>query len=904
MLQFFRKRRGSALAMMLIIMAILTTLGVSILSATLMGHRFKVINNREKTAFYVSEAGLEEAYAYLGEEVENAIEYAQQIYIPGQMGATTTDAISSGTEERTPEQKQALTEAEYTELTNLYFQIGYQWYFTQNSAIIVNNLQSKLLSTIGRLIGQNGVRVDAVICALDPASVSGNAFAGGQIRFNFQTRVRRANLDGTFTPAMERIDCTLSVGIPNYQAPFMKQLTQFSIMHNALWDKALATDRNIYVLSDVTVHGNVYAYGDDINSTQPQMKGHGGIVVGGVNDRTLSTPDAAVRGTLTVNSGNVVTDKEVVTLVSSSVDPSEVTINGDLYCNSLVASSGLSGGSSPNTGSRITITGDISILDDTELNSEDSRITVNGSYFGFSSGSGADLSHNSSSSLVVNAEDIADPDKSAVIITGGGDKYTDILPTSVKLAPGGIYLSGTVYVNDQTTYTGVTDAPDYGTVTVNSDGKYRYIPTSTPPGGVTTDNFIVATLRSSEIGSVADSASVTVNLDGLYPVEGVISASYQTGDSVSVVGNYLGYAQTLTPPTDARFTGIDSTFFTEYWPLNLISHKNGTTGKEEMDHRDKADYSMLAKVEYAPLFNFGGGNIQLHGTSINNNQVKFSLGTYINRISATVGDMFDDKHSLADVVDVMLNIHRDYNFNTRWAGDPQEIGYMDSSTTIGYRPLRHWLVSDWNRTDGTNSFVTSASGADNKVFYAKNTPGSDEEVLILRGANYDSDEYANLVDRITNTEHKTAVLIDMPNADTVQVTGVILAKDDVYVLGDVDYAGLVMAQGDIWLIDDNPKIFSNLDRGQGGTFNGSIWEHSNPVVDMVFDDIARHASDFQLGDFFTQSLNDPNGSAWAKEITREMPTASAFIQGQSYSYAGSMNGIIQVTGWQRSNQRD
>lgn len=908
MFQYIRTKRGSTLAMMLIIMAILTTLGVSILSATLMGHRFKVINNREKTAFYVAEAGLNEAYAYLGEEVENAIEYAQQIYIPGQMGAETTDTIGTETALRTPEQKQTLSEEDYLELKDLYFRQGYQWYFTQNSGVMVTNLRTKLLSTNGRIVGQNNVNIDSIDCELDTDSVTGNTFTSGKIQFNFKTNAKRIKLDGNETDASEQIICTLAVGIPNYNAPFVKQMTEFSVFRNALWDKALATDRNIYVLSDVTVNGNVFAYGNDLTGTPTQMKGLGGIIVGGVNDRTLSTPDTAVRGSLTVSGGSVVTDKYVMTLVSSSADPSSIDITGDLYCNSLVASSGLL--PTPNTGSNIYVKGNVSILDDTELNSEDSHVKIEGSYFGFSSGSASDASHDSSSSLVINAEDISDPSGSSLEITGVGSKITDVPNTPVILNNGGIYLSGTVYVNDQTEYTGVTTQGVYGSVTINEDGKYLYVPGAVaPPSGTTEDTFTVSTSRKSETGTTFGSQVVPVKLDGGNTVKGVVSSSYQTGDSVSVVGNYLGYAQSLTSTADSRFSNLGPTYFTQYWPLDLVTHKRvGIDGKDKMSSLEKSEYSMIAKEEYPSLFDFGSGRIKLHGTTINNANVVFSLGTFINQTAANLGNMFNDKYvDFANANDSMRVIQKDYIFNTRWGGDVQEVdvhGVDFLSATMGYRPLRHWLKPEWTRTDGTVPTSKTNSGPDDRVYYASNMPGSDNEVLILTGADYDTDMYDTLVDRIINTEHKTPVQIDMPNGDIRPVQGIILGKNDLYVLGELEYSGLVMAQGDIWLIDDNPKTFSNTNLGQGGDLEGAVWEDANPVVDMVFDDIARNHSDFRLGDFFTQSSQDAAGAAWSRTITRNYPTSQPFAGGTNLSFAGSMNGVIQVTGWQRSNQRD
>ena len=54
--------KGSTMVMLVIAVAVISLLGTSILAVTLMNYRIKLANTEMKTAFYLSESGLDRAY--------------------------------------------------------------------------------------------------------------------------------------------------------------------------------------------------------------------------------------------------------------------------------------------------------------------------------------------------------------------------------------------------------------------------------------------------------------------------------------------------------------------------------------------------------------------------------------------------------------------------------------------------------------------------------------------------------------------------------------------------------------------------------------------------------------------------------------------------------------------------
>ncbi|WP_300299296.1 hypothetical protein [Anaerosolibacter sp.] len=71
------EKRGAAYILVIIILAIVGALGTAIFSVSMMNYRMKQIELYSKTAFYLAEAGLEEAYGLIAKEIDHAAAFGQ-----------------------------------------------------------------------------------------------------------------------------------------------------------------------------------------------------------------------------------------------------------------------------------------------------------------------------------------------------------------------------------------------------------------------------------------------------------------------------------------------------------------------------------------------------------------------------------------------------------------------------------------------------------------------------------------------------------------------------------------------------------------------------------------------------------------------------------------------------------
>ena len=65
--------KGSILFMVLITISLVSLLGITVLSLSMMNFKMKTIDSRVKAAFYVGEAGVEEVYGVILKELQHAI---------------------------------------------------------------------------------------------------------------------------------------------------------------------------------------------------------------------------------------------------------------------------------------------------------------------------------------------------------------------------------------------------------------------------------------------------------------------------------------------------------------------------------------------------------------------------------------------------------------------------------------------------------------------------------------------------------------------------------------------------------------------------------------------------------------------------------------------------------------
>lgn len=844
MLQLFYCRRGSTMVMVILTMTIIVTLGVAILSATTMGYNYKVYQNRQKTALYIAESGLEEAYAYLGEEVENAVNYSRNVYVLAQVAINQDTLVG-------------LSDDDYDDQIAAYYEEGYKAYFIQNQGTIISNLTTSNLlgpQATGGVSGQNGERIVQITASIP---------AGGQysdvndvLLIDFTSRSTLMDLHGNLSSGGQTVRVRAALGIPDYDVPLSRKSQSVDLVRNALWDKAVVAGGNVYAYGDnVQVNGNLYARG----RWDMEKEKIGGIIAGGEEALTTGTSQS-VTGYLRVT-GDAVTGQYLQTRYSRAGNPSRIQVDRDAVANSI---STQIGEDELNEGSTIMVNGDAHIFDDTEINAATSQITISGNYFGFSSGTGTD--HRESSSLLVNTDDIRRNTGSRLTVGGNGG---DVTIKGITV-PQGIYLSGTVYVDQESTYSYVDASLDTGngSVLVLSNGMARYTPSSDPPPGSVSFEVDVDTY-----GTV-ERMAVNMTTNGLNPVYKSLKQEYQTGESVSVVGNYVGYTQKVTswlpgdPAADVtEYHNISDANMTKLGPLNMVT--TGNTGVK-MQVQDKAKYAGYVYRQYPTIYNLGENDVTGAGNIIiNTANVIYSLGRYITGVPNFLYDRFVEN---GDTINARTVLQKHYAHQINLLGDPQLLDYTaNQQSTVA--PVSGWLSDSWS-TANINTSTTTAN------YYAR---GIDASPLILRG-----------------TGANTTALEARLSGETIveaKAEGIILSKGDIYVAGRVLMDGLLMSEGDIYFLDDELKIISNTELGSP---EADFVSTTNVLVDKVFDDLFFFRDAAGIGNLFRQApLTAPNYS-WTRMVSRrtELRDVYAGPEGENLNFAGSLESILRFRDWQ------
>lgn len=834
MIKHLKTKTGSSLAMVLLVMSIVSILGVAIMSATYMGYTFKISNNRQKTALYVAEAGLDEVATYLSEEVENAVDYSRKVYVKGIIDNDLNIKL--------------LNEAAFRNRIEELYCLGYKKYFNDNRNTIVHNIQT-FSGVINQPIGQNDEMVATITATANVAFQNDTNF-DARMPIEVASRVVKKNLLKQDGPGSEILTTTIEIGVPPYETPV--ETTRDELIRNALWSYAVVADKNIHILANnVRVNGNVYAVGTD--DSGEGYRENGGIIIGGPNYSTGTTDSAS----LAVN-GNVITNQSLQTRHSTVTSPSTIAVTGNVYCDYLATRAGADS-LLPNRGSSITIKGNLTIRDDTELEANNSKIVIDGNYFGFSDGAVTDVNHRQSSSILINSDDIRTA--SSIKVTGGTNGTGRYFGVNVQ---DGIYLAGTAYVDEPVDFTPVTKIVS-GSITINRDGTYKYTKDISAPATVTFDAEVLdRTVGTTSISSF----TIPTNKSS-----GTLKRVYQTGESVAVKGNYLGYGEVLNATLNADFYDLSSEYFTEWNPttLKFVTRKKTGTTSATMLVRDKRDYLLELNKENSSIFNLGGTDL----IDLALSKVKQALGVVVG--DNTLGDGVDGIGN-----EIIRALDEDFKHHVNLLGDSQVNTNNASVPAIGndLNKPRNWLITEWTTPSVAPFTITTNTITAN--YYASNE--SSKPVIIHNGNG--TVGISTLRSHLTNE-----VEIDA----SIRRQGIILSKSDIYVLGPINYEGLLYSEGDIYFLSDNQTI-TNTPLGAEAEAKAEV---SNSVTDRVFEEkILKYPTNMVCG-LFRQESFAPSDFPWTKRIIRPKVTNSYYAGDENLSFIGNWNTVIRFTNWTR-----
>ncbi|MCT4509436.1 MAG: hypothetical protein N4A48_11915 [Tepidibacter sp.] len=751
--KLLKSQTGSTLIMVLMTLSVLSILGTAAMSLGVMNLKMKMVDTKQKTSFYLSEAGIEEAYAIMMKKVEAGIKKGN-VEVEKELPKFIQDERSKQFDEELDYKSPYLNadgsvdEERIKPKLQEWFREGYAKYLnegykdsknpTKNEESLMNEIKLSSYTVLDTNVDKNGANVSIVEDESSKFPKKNEGLTDDSkfiitIVSEFNHKKIKKNIKSTF-----------SINIPKYNTPYYIGNDVFKLKENVLWTKALIADKNIVIQgNDVAVNGDIYAYGDLTKKNIEQR----GILVG-LNNKS---------GNLTVE-GNVSTGGYLKT----SENNSNITVKkGDVYCNSLVIPQGKS-----NCNIKIE-KGNVNTYDDIELNGEKSKINIDGNYYGFSYGS---RGHDESSSIIINSEDIGKTNGSSITITGNGE-------------------SKKYYGNGQ------------------DDGK---------------GNFIAGT--------------VYIDLDN--------DVDYQTGESISVKGNYIGYSKKLESQSVRLSDGKDyyekDINFQYISPLYLMNKINGSN---RPIYEQRGKYLKAIYDKDNSILNLGEGGINIKN-------IKYSLGGYIKNEktgSELESGIFDISH--INYFDINL---KEYEYHINTMADPQIDNYsnLDNKVDIDY-----WF--NFSNINEVNN---------DEIFYSNN----------------DSNKKISIIGPNANNPDKSGDFVEIKNLDG-KSRGIIVTKGDVYIYGKIDFKGIIVTKGNIYIQDDNPKEFTN---DYKTNFEGNYAIH----------EIIKHINDKgtnKIGDLFKQK------PSWSKETQSIVDNSDAGVDNNVQTHYKFFN-LIDITKWQQS----
>lgn len=826
---FYKNEEGSTLLMVIIMVAVLSVLGTSVLAMAFMNYNMKYSDYREKKTLYYSEAGLDQVYSKLGKYVDQAIvtasnnTKAQVLLKEADMISTYDDLLVSA---NGIINNNVLQQDYYTAYVNLYGNPGMNLsQFMDNKLyykVMLHPTQTYIASTYGNYKSRFLILECEVSGSYQEVDLSSNTTTYYYVHQPLRVRVDEEAL----------IEYTKNTMKDQYKAYFNDLLVQTQLITD-IESNYVYLDPEINAgnsIIDIEVNpGNAdkidsFAEGDpntfvlkNVTSTFTYL---------GTNQKTLVTdliievPGDIYPLSLTQNlistKNNPLWQYGIVSQESIYFEGATSQIDGSIY----------SYGYNP--------TGSYSLAP-TDPNSPRESKNYKGV---IASASNADVTINGdviSRSYV----QIASGTSNSSIAVNSGHVYCD----SFVVQSGS--TGGTLTVNNGNVYT-KDDIELNGTLAeISIQGSYYGFVGTAKNFNQTSSIVINSDLSNSKLSISGDYATINNNepadkagiiISGTSYINDSFTPDpnpsddgslYQTGESVGIKGNYLAYALPLTDniSTDPYFiSGMD--------PATLVTTLGQTTGLSlyyryqstingslnNMTAEEKAKYFMQNTVENNYPITNGAGNVNIRtdkvvaaqGAVIGVNASGVAGTVYVP--NATVISDFAEKEILRDYVFITNYLrHRNsqdiYNNFLGTAKKLTELSVLELLSLIDGSKV----IDDYSKIENAvNSFdlvptdlrsgVKGVTADDSKeVAIVVNTGSSN---ILLLGSNYDS-AYAGFVEgfnsgnNVIGGQSYYVIKGDVANPD--EMKGVIITTGSIRISGELDFYGSLIAKKDIVL---------------------------------------------------------------------------------------------------------
>ena len=701
-----KKKKGSSLITVLLIFAILSISGLSVLSLTVTDYNLRMTASKKTQSLYASDSGLNVVYGIMKKVISQAIQkgngaaedYMTAFSLYSSTNIDPLDGLYSYLYSPDGSLDANLLKLKLNDVFRISYKSYVSNYITSPDNYIEAGKYIDLANNINSLY-------DTVIIPTIKVTGKENGFIGNpnQWRINIASEFLTTPISGQ-TSNKKIVTADIIISIPNYQDSYYVETKKQEVSINPVWKNAISIDGDMNVDSDITVNGDIYVKGtppvvSDVNSENVKTKYNGGIAIG-LDDTNEITANFN-QNVVTSNSFNISGQNKTVN-VAGNIYAGNVYIGKSSSAVTTVASScfltvhDITTVHDPNN-----VKGMVYTSNDLSLYATKSQINID-KYYGVNDMSGAraiDKDYNSSSSIIVNTDDIGIENGSSIHI-------------------GDAIINGTAYINTAT--------------------------------------------------------------------------AYQTGESVSIKGNYIAYTTPIPASTGTPYDE-DIVEFVYNDPLQLVNNF-----KVSDTHLTGANLSGVDKAEYfKKIDELNPAVLNKMGIAIDN--LIFSAGmaldngTLVTTDVSGQGDVISKQNDFARLVYEM--------------GDQTHLGVPMTGSTSNMLNIDYLQGKVYKTVfDGVWEANRDSRGYQiNPIAQATLSNVDDSKV-------YDSTN--NEVE--VRTKNKNVVLLGanpsyIPNAtqnEVIDLTamngaphGIIITTKNVVLLGTVNFAGTIIAGGN--LITDN-----------------------------------------------------------------------------------------------------
>ncbi|MCB2312656.1 hypothetical protein LGL55_15515 [Clostridium tagluense] len=723
-----KSKKGSSLVLVLIVFAILSILGMAMISLAASNYKVKIVKGNIKANMYASESGIDEAYGIIGKMVDEAISkgnddvklYMSNLHLDEQV-VNKEIFLNKILEKRKIEDAKTALEPNLDkdvidELEKQIDDISKFIINPLNNSVYVNDDLSINIDLIKK--EQNDLFKDSYksfvikkIALINTVEDSGNNLI---LAFNKKYILRMPqnqkaivyveNFDNVMSFDSENrftvnlksiyknkniekiIKADYDIYTPDYEDAFYVQNNHKEIFKNIVWSKSICADGDMKIENngELNVNGDIYVKGES------KTDSNGGI--------EILNPNVNVTGDISTNGDLSVFSKE-----------SNVAVSGNVYARNVIVKEG-SDGSTLTINKFNNLYGNVCTVDDLELNSEKSKIDIKGSFYGMEEGSD-NITPDTSSSIIINSDDLGEIDTDGKLIG-----------SSLSIGEESIIM-GTAYIN-------------------------------TLP-------------------------------------------MYQTGESLSIKGNYRAYTEPLNNINEsARNPSLKegNIIFEQYEPLILASKfKNG----KPLLVQDKSDYFKYYVEQKNNNNELNGLNFgKSDGLNMKSNRSIHTGATIINEISNSgtkkinvyTGNVTND----AKFLDKLKNKKNEYNKNVYFMGiypSEEELTSLDIKLNDVKRPIRD-VGTQVNFGSDNVSSINRISALHEKDV---------SEVIVIKK------EPKNYVLSFNNSNPSNETDINIPSQNA---KGIIVVNGNLSIYGAMNFTGTIIVNGNISILDDNKKVIN------------------------------------------------------------------------------------------------